>query len=1180
MSRKRKRPLTNGNGDIANSQKRVKKTPNVNKDNNNQHNGSSSQASKTTVPIDSTEQLHHHPLLSRYYKQVVSLRSFLLSSLPSSSKSRRRKIASIGLPTSGNTPKENDGQKPSSSPNANTSNTNGINGSNLAHLLDTTLIGILKEPSQATTQTRHRDLASFTQSQARSTLQSTDTGATCPQSEIVDFVIYTLFHRTGNNNGNSTGYGNRPQHLLCHGFQRVGPRHGYGAAAGNIMGVVPQYPNQNVSVLRKGVWAEVLGLLGRSGEEVMMRMLLDCGIFLCVDEGRGNYYQLSGIPLSDLEVVNDGQSTDGRRKEAGGKSIAKKGGTGPILHTPGNITFVRRRMLYARAVLNAKGEVRFGLRHKHVLNRCSDSSNLSQTVHIMKYIFPRQFGLHNVFTSRVDTRETVQPFKDYTLREDEIEAADRATCMKKGVGVTKEGDGGDGNAKNPLKTKLPKRLRGELVSLIQKLQKRHTRCAYSELLKYYCPIERTPTAAANNCFTEFATPVPSVSAFCRATILKLVPNELLYGVGEDAAHNKDHISKFIDTFIRMRRFESLSLHQVAQGMKVTCIKWLQPPQCNSGNISLSDLRKRTEIFQELLYYIFDSLLIPLIRSNFFVTESNNHRNRLFYFRHDVWRKLTEPTLTELKTSVFEEMRSDKAKHILNQRTLGFSQLRLLPKTTGARPITNLRRRVVVKKPGWRNGMLGPSINSLMTPVYNMLGYEKEQQSEKLGSAMFSVPDMYPRLKSFRQKLIPADGKKSPKQLFFVKLDIKSCFDTIPQHKLIQLVDQLVSEDEYRVTKHVEMKAPEGGIGKPTRKFITKARGAADLSSLLTTVSNGSSGSGTGKRHTVFVGTSMQKKHNTDELLGLLEEHVRMNLVKIGKKYYRQKNGIPQGSVLSSLLCNFFYGKLENEVLPFLHENANESLLLRLIDDFLLITTNRSHATRFLELMIAGQPDYGITINPKKSLVNFPATVNGIKIPRCATDPFFPYCGSLINTHTLEISREDRSSLLQPKKVHPSSSSTVLLPTTSDTLTISTSQSQGHSFHRKSLTSFRLMSSSPMFLDTSHNSEKVVCKAIYNNYLSAAMRMERYLHELKRSGCPVSVGLIVKTINDLVELGVKVVRARKGRGGFECSVGGSRIRGLGVEAFGKVFGRKQTGYREVVGWLRGVGTRKGTVLTLG
>lgn len=33
------------------------------------------------------------------------------------------------------------------------------------------------------------------------------------------------------------------------------------------------------------------------------------------------------------------------------------------IKSPSAITFVRNRMFYARAVLNAKGKVRFGLRH-------------------------------------------------------------------------------------------------------------------------------------------------------------------------------------------------------------------------------------------------------------------------------------------------------------------------------------------------------------------------------------------------------------------------------------------------------------------------------------------------------------------------------------------------------------------------------------------------------------------------------------------------------------------------------------------------------------------------------------------------------------------------------------------------------------------------------------------------
>jgi telomerase reverse transcriptase len=101
-----------------------------------------------------------------------------------------------------------------------------------------------------------------------------------------------------------------------------------------------------------------------------------------------------------------------------------------------------------------------------------------------------------------------------------------------------------------------------------------------------------------------------------------------------------------------------------------------------------------------------------------------HRYRMFYFRHDVWRSLAEPALVSLKSTMFEEIKLEKALKILESRSLGFSQVRLLPKQTGIRPIMNLRRRALKK--GSRN-LLGPSINAVLTPVYNVLSYEKASQ---------------------------------------------------------------------------------------------------------------------------------------------------------------------------------------------------------------------------------------------------------------------------------------------------------------------------------------------------------------------------------------------------------------------------------------------------------------------
>lgn len=66
---------------------------------------------------------------------------------------------------------------------------------------------------------------------------------------------------------------------------------------------------------------------------------------------------------------------------------------------------------------------------------------------------------------------------------------------------------------------------------------------------------------------DYATPIANVSAFCRAVLSKLIPNEF-WGLGEVQSHNMRVFSRNVDRFITLRRFESLSLHEVVQGMKV------------------------------------------------------------------------------------------------------------------------------------------------------------------------------------------------------------------------------------------------------------------------------------------------------------------------------------------------------------------------------------------------------------------------------------------------------------------------------------------------------------------------------------------------------------------------------------------------------------------------------------
>lgn len=308
--------------------------------------------------------------------------------------------------------------------------------------------------------------------------------------------------------------------------------------------------------------------------------------------------------------------------------------------------------------------------------------------------------------------------------------------------------------------------------------------------------------------------------------------------------------------------------------------------------------------------------------------------------------------------------------------------------------------------------------------------------------------------------------------------------------------------------------------------------------------------GAKRKNTVFVGNVGVQTHNKDELVKLLKEHVQQNLVKIGKKYYRQKNGIPQGSVVSSLLCNYFYADLEARYLDFLKPES--SLLLRLIDDFLLITTEPIHAKRFLETMHNGVPEYGVTVNPGKTLVNFEITINGLKLARLLDTNQFPYCGTLINTSTLNISknREGRSDA-----------------NIADSLTVEYSKTPGKTFQRKVLNTFKIQCHA-MFIDMALNSKMVVARNVYEIFVESASKMCAYdkcLPPGKRAGTK----MLVRTIEALVELAFVLMKSKArnlGNRGFKCGMESGEVKWLCLSAFRKVLGRRQSRYTAVLEWL--------------
>jgi telomerase reverse transcriptase len=79
---------------------------------------------------------------------------------------------------------------------------------------------------------------------------------------------------------------------------------------------------------------------------------------------------------------------------------------------------------------------------------------------------------------------------------------------------------------------------------------------------------------------DLATPAASVSAFCRAVLNQLIPRSF-FGLGDAGMSNWKTLMKAVDKFINLRRRETLSLHEVCQGVKVT----IAAPSCKVRSLT-------------------------------------------------------------------------------------------------------------------------------------------------------------------------------------------------------------------------------------------------------------------------------------------------------------------------------------------------------------------------------------------------------------------------------------------------------------------------------------------------------------------------------------------------------------------------------------------------------------------
>lgn len=293
-----------------------------------------------------------------------------------------------------------------------------------------------------------------------------------------------------------------------------------------------------------------------------------------------------------------------------------------------------------------------------------------------------------------------------------------------------------------------------------------------------------------------------VVRFLQCICHKVVPKEL-WGSSENKASFLRNLAKFI----RLRRAETFSLGQLMAGIKVSSCKWLKDKGSENKHIPLSRSLKQQELLAQFLWWFVAKYLMVVLKTFFYITESGTHRQRVFYYRKPVWRKIHRFGLNAFCGEFFKPLKTKEAEELLGRpSSLGFSLLRFIPKSSTVRPITNMRHCPMIKEP--INAQKPQSVNWKLQNVFEILKFEKERNPKSLGSTLFGTDDLYRVLKPFVTRVRTSlEGRP----LYLVHVDVKNCYESILHQKLFDIIKQVLEEEEYLIRRFVLLRMSAGKV---------------------------------------------------------------------------------------------------------------------------------------------------------------------------------------------------------------------------------------------------------------------------------------------------------------------------------------------------------------------------------
>ena len=654
--------------------------------------------------------------------------------------------------------------------------------------------------------------------------------------------------------------------------------------------------------------------------------------------------------------------------------------------------------------------------------------------------------------------------------------------------------------------------------LCRDIFRRHRDCSYKRLLEHYCPLPDRNGVEWTIADASAAHTDPNrVVSFVRSVFVRVFPEDL-FGCPSNWKLLLDH---HLDWFVKLRRFETCDVKSLCHGIRVTKIPWLFKSGVGKP-ISRSDHESANELLACVFTWTFQQFIVPLLRTSFYITEAEFSGRQVLYYRKPVWSIFRSLSMKKLLNDQYVELTEQETIGRLGQQEMGLCRLRLLPKETGVRPIAMLSKAVHLRlrtstnnsiddpqleeciesagAPARKRPMIDPlllhaavpsflSTNRMLENACSVLRFEYSRRRELSGAGLDGLHYFYPTYRRFLERRRTLGQNRTP--IFFASVDVDRCYDNINQDHMIDVLRRVLSEDDYIVQQYDAIYLFES-MNKVIHLRRKKVGPPDDFVQFY-----GSSSELASEQHRcIFVDKVTCSVSRKEVLMKLLKEHLTSHLVvskgRYGSRYLLQRTGIPQGSVLSSLLNDFYYGNVEQSILPELFQGAShggsetddsEHLLVRMVDDFMLVTSDVAKLTGFLRTMYRGNASLGVQINEEKSKVSTKVsfeTSDGdtrhLGHDPCSRKQDFSWCGMCFNVITGEVG-------VDYSRFHRGRGR--------DTLTVEHAKNQGSRL-KIAMKTFVRPRCLPIFFDSSINTSKTQRINFYQLHVLSAVRTVDYI----------------------------------------------------------------------------------------